>query len=101
MTDADSCSDLMLERWLGQATDSQIVTAVNEACRTKGGTPWQAAYADPIVVRLVEADRKAREAAEAKVAATQAQIAEQREAAAKAVPKPADFPDLRWVRGAT
>jgi uncharacterized protein YdaU (DUF1376 family) len=101
VTDADSCSDLMLERWLGQATDSQIVTAVNEACRTKGGTPWQAAYADPIVVRLVEADRKAREAAEAKVAATQAQIAEQREAAAKAVPKPADFPDLRWVRGAT
>lgn len=88
-------ADALMRRWLTKATDAQLVRALNDACRSRGGHPFQASYLDPIVERVVDQDRKAREAAESKLDDTQAMIAEQRAwkpspmpvAAAKFVPK--------------
>lgn len=87
----------LMERWLSIATDTQITRAVNDACRSRGGQPYQASYLDPIIERIVAEERKAREAAERKLAATQETIATQR--AVVPAPKPSDFPKVRTAVG--
>lgn len=96
VSDVDSAAALM-GRWLDNATDAQLVRAVNDACRSRGGQSFVAAYLDPIIERVVEQDRRIRADAEAKVAKTQAQIAEQAGWTSNAMPaelakfKPREF----------
>lgn len=82
--------DGIVQRWIRNGyTATQVARATAEAPFGKGAPkPMTSAYVDPIVERIVEQDRKARASAEAKVTATQEQIAQQRKRADEAVPMP-------------
>lgn len=80
----------ILARWIEKgATPSQVATALAEARRYKPAPePLDARYVNPILERLVETDRKAREQAEARVQRTLAENEALRKAAELAVPRP-------------
>lgn len=77
-------------RWIASgATPSQVANALAEARRYKpAGEPLEARYVNPIVERIVDTDRKAREAAEERVRRTLAENEALRKAAETAVPRP-------------
>jgi uncharacterized protein YdaU (DUF1376 family) len=68
----------IIARWIRNAyTTTQVITALVEASRARNAPkPLTSAYVDPILERIVADDRKARAAADAKLANTQAIIAE-------------------------
>lgn len=82
-------SNPIIARWVRSgATPTQVTNAIVEAFRSsKAPTPMTAAYVDPCLERLVEADRKARANAESRHTGTQAQISEQKTWAASPMPE--------------
>lgn len=81
----------IIARWIQRgAVASQVATALAEARRYKPGPePLEARYVSPIVERLIDTDRKAREAADERVRRTLADNEALRKAADAAVPRPA------------
>lgn len=99
-----TAENAIVGRWISSgATPSQVANALAEARRYKpAGEPLEARYVNPIVERLVETDRKAREQAEERVRRTLAVNDELRHAKADPMPesvrakiprKPAGEPD--------
>lgn len=80
----------IIARWIkAGATPTHVATAIAEGMRSRqGNEPLSTRYIDPIVARIVAADRKARELAAAREARTQAEIANIRAAKATAVARP-------------
>lgn len=80
----------IVARWIERgAAPSQVATALAEARRYKPPPePLEARYVNPIVERLIETDRKARDAAEERVRRTLAENEALRKAAETAVPRP-------------
>lgn len=88
--------------WIAKgATVGQVERALTEA-RAHGSKPFPASllfgYVTVILERLQRVDRAAREASDAKVERTQAQVAEQRTWVS--TPKPENFPVIRKAAGA-
>lgn len=99
-----TAENAIVGRWISSgATPTQVATALAEARRYKpAGEPLEARYVNPIVERIVEADRRTRDQVEARVRRTQDGLAELRQAKADPMPdsvrakiprKPAGEPD--------
>lgn len=87
-----TAENAIVGRWISSgATPSQVATALAEARRYKPAEPLEARYVNPIVERIVEADRKARQAAEDRIRRTAEENARIVAAKATAVPPPADL----------
>lgn len=87
-----TAENAIVGRWISSgATPSQVATALAEARRYKPAEPLEARYVNPIVERIVEADRKARQAAEDRIRRTAEENARIVAAEATAVPPPAEL----------
>lgn len=84
-----TAENAIVGRWISSgATPTQVATALAEARRYKpAGEPLEARYVNPIIERIVEADRRTREQVEARVKRTQDGLAELRQAKADPMPE--------------